>query len=228
MKIKTQEQELAALEAKVIKDREDVLAKYRILELLGSGVAGYASPFIHRFKLYNVPGSLHFSIQKYASIAEGKSPDRELLSYLLEKFPPLPLVMVDDGCKSFRSASGQWPGKVLEVCPMTVRLEVFQGPDAHFEWLGEVGGEVNKFQVEFPLWSTDLGSLELRYNHYGRGEEIASVERCEFTPKHGAQRIRWASGDRKTPNSFTLWWDVDSGKAVDWPGLIKETKHEAA
>ena len=60
---------------------------------------------------------------------------------------------------------------------------------------------------------------------FGRDEsEITSVARCDFYPSDpNAQRIRWASGDRKTPNSFTIYWDTDSGNAVDFPALVKET-----
>ena len=230
--MKTQEQELQAIERKIQDKREAIAAKYKILDAIGD-LSGYAPPSVHYWKLYGSRGSVTFRIQKYASIAEGKSPDRALLARLLEQFPPVARVQVKDGCTSFRphvAAEGfnlaalkgesDWKGNLLDVCPITVRIETFQGTDVKFEWYASVNGESWEFQVEFPLYQTDLGTLRLEYDYYGRWqEEIKSVTVCEFTPKHGAQRIRWASGSHKTPNSFTLWWDIDSGKAVNFPDL---------
>jgi hypothetical protein len=230
--MKTEEQELQALERKMQDEREAIAAKHKILATLGD-LGEYAPPSVHYYKLYGSRGSVAFKIQRYSSIAEGKSPDRELLTRLLAQFPPVERVQVKDGCTSFRphvAAAGfnlaslkgetDWRGNLLDVCPITVRIEVFQGPTVDFEWYAQVNGELWEFKVEYWLHQTDLGRLDVAYNRaFGRDSgEITGVERCDFYPKHNAQRIRWASGDRKTPNSFTLWWD--SGKAVNWPELV--------
>jgi hypothetical protein len=237
--MKTQEQELQAIERKMQNEREAIAAKYKVLDAIGD-LAGYAPPSVHYYKLYGSRGSVNFGIQRYASIAEGKSPDRALLARLIEQFPPVARVQVKDGCTSFRpnvSAEGfnvaslkgeaDYRGELLDVCPITVRIEVFQGPTVKFEWYSPVSGELWEFHVEYHLYQTDLGNLRVKYDYYDRWQnKIKQVSVCEFTPKHGAQRIRWASGSPETPNSFTLWWDVDSGKAVNFPELVNLPKEE--
>jgi hypothetical protein len=240
--MKTLEQEMQELQDKHAEAARELEAKHAVLVKLGD-IGEYEPPSVHYFKLYGARGGVHFRYNKYSSLRKGSNPDRALLARLLKDFPPVDRVQVKDGCTSFRPAvtapgfnrelakgmSGikpeetDWRGELLDVFPVTVRLEVFQGPDARFEWYADLDGVLWEFSVEFPLYQTDLGTLDLRYDHYSDGE-IKAVDRCDFQPKHGAQRIRWSSGSHKTPNSFTLWWDVDSGKATDFPGLVNLPK----
>ncbi len=220
--MKTREQEIADLDNKLAEAKAALEAKHKIYDLLGD-LAGYAPPSVHYYKLYGKRGSITFRIQRYASIAEGKSPDRELFARLLSQFPPVGKVMVKDyGCTSFRPAAGEWKGDVLDICPVTVALDLFQGHTAKFEWTAELAGELWEFNIEYGLHNTDLGTLNLSYSYHDRWHEsIKRVEVCEFLPNHGAHRIRYASGSHTTPNPFVIWWDVDSGKAVNFPELVK-------
>ena len=221
--MKTREQEIAELDDKLAEAKRALEAKHKIYDQLGD-LGGYAPPQVSYYKLWGKRGSVIFRIQRYASIAEGKSPDRELFARLLTQFPPVGKVMVKDGgCTSFRPAAGDWhQGEVLDICPITVQLETFQTVTAKFEWTTELAGELWEFEIEYNLYDTDLGTLDLRYSYHDRWHEsIKRVEVCEFRPNHGAQRIRYASGSPTTPNPFVIWWDVDSGKAVNFPELVK-------
>jgi hypothetical protein len=220
--MKTREQEIQDLDNKLTEAKAALDAKFRILDEIGN-LGNYAPPSVHYYKLYDKRGSVIFRIQRYASIAEGKSPDRELFARLLAQFPPVGKVMVKDGgCTSFRPASGDWKGELLDIHPITVQLELYQGQTAKFEWTADLAGELWEFEIEYHLSDTDLGSLDLRYSYHDRfHESVKRVEVCEFRPNHGAQRIRYASGSPTTPNPFVIWWDVDSGKAVNFPELVK-------
>ena len=220
--MKTREQEIEALDKKLANEKVALDAKFRVLDQIGD-LGDYAPPSVHYYKLWNQRGSVAFRVQRYSSIAEGNSPDRELLTRLLNQFPPVSKVMVKDGgCTSFRPASAEWNGDVLDIFPITVRLDLFQGHEANFEWTTELAGELWEFKVQYNLHDTDLGDLDLRYSYHDRWHEsIKRVEVCEFRPRHGAQRIRYASGSPTSPNPFVIWWDVDSGKAVNFPELVK-------
>ena len=227
--MKTRQQEIEALEKKLAEQKAALDAKFRILDAIGD-LGDYASPSVHYYKLYGKRGSVSFRIQRYASIAEGRSPNRELFVRLLAQFPPVSKVMVKDGSfTSFRPSSGEWKGDVLNIFPITVQLELYQGHTATFEWTTDIKGELWEIKIEYNLHDTDLGALELRYSYHDRWHEsVKRIEACEFVPKHGAQRIRYASGSHTTPNTFVIWWDTDSGKAVNLPELIKVKSEGAA
>lgn len=215
--------ELTRIETKAREDKERVEKEYAILELIGPSVAEYETPRIHPYKLYGSRGSINFASPFSSSLAKGKAPDSALLAYLLEQFQPIPLVQVKDGCTSFRPALQEWKGELLDVYPVTVYIETMHNPQAKFEWYANFAGEVWNFEVTIPLYQTDLGTLRVERDYHDRWQNIeySTIRVCEFTPKHGAQRIKWAAGDRKYTNNFTLYWDVDSGKAVDFPALIR-------
>lgn len=241
----TLQDEIAKLEKATEAKRRELETEYKVRGELGkvTGIEEYSDPKVYPYPLYGRRGSVHFEWNKYRlSTEKGKDPDANLLRHLLATFPPVAQVKVKDGCTSFRpdvSAPGfnrkyargfsqlpegaeQWPGEITPVCPVTVRVEVFQGPDVAFEWVALLAGELWTFHVKVPLHKTNVGRLDVRYNRYAGGHgDISSVERCEFYPEYGGRVIKWGSGDRKTPNSFTVYWTPEAGEKIVFPELIK-------
>jgi len=239
--METKQQELDKLAQDTEGKRAEIEAKYVILDQMAGIIEGYEPPSIHYGQLYGSNGSIHFRGCDYESIRKGKSPDRDLLAALLKAFPPQPKVQVRDGCLSYRPAVKEWKGELLDVCPITVHVEVFQGLTATYEWFArlctapawvrdhgiaqECLDELWRFEVTFPLGRTELGSVrtEVERDKYGT---IMRYTRCEFLPNYDkpldAQVVKWASGGMQYPNSFELWWDVDGGKEVDFPATVKE------
>lgn len=228
----TQEQELQALEKNMAEEKIAIETKYRVIAALGQLPEGYKSPRIYVYSLYGTRGSVKFEHDWFAlSWEKFKQPDSELLRTLLVSFPPTGKTMYRDGSLSFRPASVITPEmeekskECLDVCPVTVDLELYQHQTASFEWFAELAGELWRMEVEFPLYGSDLGQLDLRWKRT-LGETV--VDHCQFMPKHGAMAIRWASGGSQYPNKFTLWWDVDTGKETDFPAIAQKAKEPAA
>lgn len=219
----SKKEELDKLSLKMEEEKKAICAKYRVLDQLGNTAEGYVMPFVHYCKLYGTAGSIHFQHCSYESIRKGRNPDRELLDKLLKQFPPFPLVQVKDGCRSFRPATQEWKGELLDVCPVTIRIETLHQPMAKFQWVSKLGEELWRFVVDIPLWQTTLGSLTMKAKRWPDGKVIR-WETCSFLPSNNdLQVIRWASGSLEYPNEFTLWTDLDSGKAIDWAAYVKES-----
>lgn len=227
-----QERELAEVGRRAEEKKAAIQAKYKVLEALGTIGQGYKQPFIHVGKLYGTTGSIAFQHDWFAyGKPETKQPDAELLRAMLAAFPPVGKTMYRDGCLSFRPSSVITPEMeekstdCLDICPLTVDLELYQHQTASFEWFAEIAGELWRFAVEFPLYNTDLGTLDLRWKKQ-MGETV--VDRCQFLPNHGGQPVRFASGGPQYPNKFTIWWDTDTGKATDFPAIAQKARAEAS
>jgi hypothetical protein len=221
--MKTLKQELRDLETKAAEQREALVAKHSLLSHLGDLVGGYHPPFIHHTKLYGASGWISFSGSEYSSIREGKNPDRELFRKLLEKFPPcVPLIKVWDGCVSFRPdiPKNNEKGDIYDCGPIVVKVEVFQSHRATFKWYATINEGMYEISITFPLHWCNLGQLNARPRYVGG--ILTSWERCDFHANAPAQVIKWASGGKQYPNSFTLYWDRDSGNTLDFPGMVKE------
>jgi hypothetical protein len=224
------ERELAEIEKRTQDKKAAIEAKYAVLEALGTIGQGYKQPFIHAGQLYGTVGSINFQHDYFVyGEQKFKQPDPDLLRSLLASFPPVGKTAYKDGSRSFRPASTithemeEKAEDCLDICPVTVGLELYQHQTASFEWFATIAGNLWRFEVEFPLATADLGTLDLRYRRE-LGETIVDV--CRFSPNHGAQSIRWPSGGSQYPNKFTLWWDVDTGKATDFPAIAQKSKAE--
>jgi hypothetical protein len=229
---KTLEMEIEELKAKHARKEVELRRRHEVLAYLGDAFEGYGKPSVYFCRLYGKRGHVSFHHCRYSSIQRGKNPDAVLLRKLLERFPAVPVLRYKDGCTSFRpevqaekdAAKNPESGRTVDLyeCgPVTVKLEpASYSQSAKFEWVTPIGEELWDMSAEFPLFGVDLGELTLRYKTYPDGE-IAGVKTCEFRPKWDAQRIRWASGDHKTPNSFTLFWDRDTAKGLDYGAMVK-------
>lgn len=222
MKKKTMEEELTALEIKMQAELKHIERKYAVLSSLPD-LGEYAPPSIHSGTLYGSVGSLHFQRQRYSSIAEGKSPDAALLGKLLVAVPPVDLVLFKGGCTSIRPEPEAYTnnGEYREIGPVTVEVDPTNySQTTAVKWFGALAGDIWGVSVEFPIHQPKIGELTLSYARYSRGNgEISSVTRCEFRPKDPtAHIIKWASGDRKTPNHFTIYWG--RGRNVNIPELF--------
>lgn len=221
-------EELAKLEQATAQKRAELEREYAIRDLLGAVADGYRPPSIHFHRLYGSRGSIHFQPETYSSLrkADEKQPDAELLRALLASFPPLPCVKVSDSSTSFRPDFGesysteQRPVEEYECYGVTVRVETLQDIRAQIEWYTRLAdGEVWSLRFTVPWYQTDFGQLDMIANRYAGHGPVSSWERCELQPKHDAQRICWASGAPEYPNSFTLYWDRDSGARLDFPAI---------
>ena len=217
-----QERELAEVERRAQEKKAAIETKYRVLAALGAIGQGYKQPFIHVGELYGTKGCIKFQYDWFAYRDEFKQPDQELLRTLLGTFPPQGKTMYRAGCLSFRPAKTitheleEKATDCLDICPITVDLELYQHQTASFEWFAEIAGELWRLEVEFSLYATDLGKLDIRWKRK-LGETV--VDYCQFMPKHGGQAVRFASGGPQYPNKFTLWWDTDTGKETDFPAI---------
>jgi hypothetical protein len=243
--MKTLEQEIADLKEKHAQDARDLERKHAVIAALGSIADGYDEPKINHFPLYGSVGSIGFDVPFSSYTAKGKAPDRALLAALLATFAPVSRVQVRDGCLSNRPAfsvlpgetqarektrrdydatADDWKGELLDICPVTVDIDdIEHGGKASFQWFAYLPGGLYRFDVEFSLYGVELGRLETRRRYADSAHNYpVGWEVCQFYPTCGAQCIRWAAGGTEYPNHFTLWWDVDSGKATDFPALVKE------
>jgi hypothetical protein len=161
---------------------------------------------------------------------EGKKPpqpDLELLARLADDLLPVPLVLVRDGCVSFRTAAhvdGLTVEKkdrldsIVPIAPFTARLSAFQRRTLTVEWVTTLTGRPIEVEVVLPL-PQSAGNLDMRFSNYMGGRRVSV---CQFTPNAVlqtlyradrpvadlAQPIKWASGSEDVPNDFTLYWDA--------------------
>jgi len=237
------QEDIAELTRKHEEKRKELEAKHAILAQLGPVIEGRKEPSVYFHSLYGSRGSISFKWDKFRTSQDTrKQPDPELFRFLLTTFPPVARVRVKDGSTSFRpdvTAPGfdrdlakgmsglradetEWRGDLYDCYGVTARIEVYQGPDVRFEWYATVNGQLWEFSIEFPLNLVDLGTLHVHAVYAdSHHQHVSYYSECQFQAKHDAQVIRWASGAPEYPNSFTLYWDVDSGKALDFPSLVK-------
>jgi hypothetical protein len=234
------EQKLKALQEQYEKQQAQTLQEERILEHVEPLAVGYVEPRIIFSKLYGTAGLVNFKHRgRYRlSTDKGQEPNAKLLKTLLERFPPVPYMKVKDGgCLSFRPDieennvdAESHNADVYDCYGVTLKVQTFQEQTIRFQWASELDGELWRFDIEVPFHQTDVGRLEIRARYYGghASGKIASYEQCELYPKLelDAQCIRWASGGPEYPNSFTVFWDRDSGARIDFPGLFR--RQEAA
>lgn len=216
----TKQEAIEKVKAEAATKLAEVEAKYAVLDKLGPIIEGYEEPHVHYYKLYGTVGSIAFRPCYYDSIKNGKNPDRTLFANLLAQYPPLPKVMVCDGCKSFRP-NAEWKGELLDVYPITAHIEVYQGQKATFEWFTNINDAMWELQIEFMLYRTTLGTARVEVER-DRYENVIRYTRTEFLRETDCQLITWASGGPQYPKSFELYWDPDTGKAMHFPELIKE------
>ena len=206
----TAQERLAELEAEYAKKRDEALKDEAILGLLPDWAKEYKHGGPHWYKLYGREVSIHFDRPRYSSIdGDKKAPDLAFVGRLMAEFSPLPVVMVKDGCTSFRLASAAPEDSercnVTPVAPFVIRIET-QDREARFSWTSAVGGFAAELGVSVPLPPL-LGRLDAKVNEDRYGGR--KVERCDFEPRAaGARRVKWASGGPQYLNNFTVYWEA--------------------
>lgn len=238
---KTTADRLKASEERYKQEQVEIKRESSIRDMLAPIQQGYEPASIHFHKLYGSHGSIHFRGTDYSSLrkADEHAPDAALLRTLLKQFEPVSLLRVRDGCTSFRpdvaAVNAELPERadVYECYGVKLRIEVFQGPKVTFQWYSYLvvtdeaanvsHPELWEFEVTLPFDRTDVGALDVvpRYIGGHSSGKISSYERCDFSAASSGQVIRWASGGKEYPNSFTVYWDRDSGEALDFAAMIK-------
>lgn len=223
--MKTLQERLDEARDKFEQEQAEIMKRASIQDELRGVLEGCHEPSIHFSKLYGRVGSIHVHGTEYEGLRHDKQPDAALLVALLVKYPPVPFIRVKDGCTSFRpdtienNQALREGADTYDCYGVHVDIETFQHQVADFTWCSAVAGELWEFEVRFPLYQTDLGVLNMRAIYYGGHGPVRCWEVCEFRPNHGAQIIKWGSGGPEYPNRFTLYWDRDSGAAMDWAKL---------
>lgn len=232
MTLKTLEQKIAEIDKSAEEQRRKAAREWAILAGLSPLIeaGGYNPPSIHFYELYGSQGGIHFKFNEFRlSTDQGKDPDGDLLAILLRTFPPVPVVKVSDGCVSFRPDLGvsysteQRPADEYECYGVTVRVETLHTPSARIDWYARLPitaeGELWRIEVAIPYHWTDFGPLTLRARHDRRTGRVLEWIECTLQPKWDAQRITWAATGIEYAKTFTLFWDRDSGAALDWPAV---------
>lgn len=232
MKIKSLDEQLKWLDEKYANEKAAILNTHTILNSgLGMLLEGYSAPTVHHYKLYGRVGSISVAWNNYFSLQDrAKQPDASLLRALLETYKPEEMILYNDGCKSFRPASGvsqedlDGP-KTSDVYPVIAKVEFLHDRLVELHWNSLLNGDIWEFQFKIPLHYLDLGKLDARPRYYGGNSgKVSSWEVCQFYPHDKtAKVIRWASGGREYPNSFTVYWE-DTSAELDFPSMIKEVK----
>src|SRR5262245_768504 len=160
--MKTLEERLAETKQKYEKEQAETIKRYEVMKQVMHYLEGYYEPMVYFYKLYGRIGSIHVHGCEYESIRKGKNPNADLLRLLLEKFPPVRMMKVKDGCTSFRPDTDEnneqlrEGADVYECHSVIVKVETFQHRVADFEWTAEIDGDLYAFSVRFPWHITDL------------------------------------------------------------------------
>jgi hypothetical protein len=233
------EKKLAALYAEYAKEREALLFEHTVLTSLPEYARAYESR-VHHYPLYGHEASVKWAYDFHRYDPEGKKPPQptlELLARLADDLLPVPLVLVRDGCVSFRTAVHveAMPedkkarfDSVVPVAPFTARVSAFQQRTLTVEWVTTLAGRPVEVEFVLPL-PESIGHMDVRFSNYMGGRRVCH---CRFAPSAAlrtlyrgdkpvadlAQPIKWASGSEDVPNDFTLYWDAidnDVPTAVD-------------
>ena len=237
--MKNKEQELKELENSTLKKREAIITKWEVLEVFGNSIDKYEAPHVHTTTLYGTAGLIHFARCDYESIRSGKNPDKELLRFLLEKYPPVNILKVKEfGTTSFRPESTitdvsedllyECFGVVVDVYPHG--YPGIPNGRCKAKWTTVIRDKMWRMEVDTPFYNK-LGKyivkFESKETYLGRPNRIIE---CDFKPNFDGQRVRWATGDyvNNTPNHFTVYWDRDTGKSLNLPEILfeKEVRDE--
>jgi hypothetical protein len=219
------EHALAKLDADHAKKREELVRTAALLDALPEW-AKVREPRVFFHCLYGRQVSVKWEWDFYAYGKDAWQPDLDFLLKLAEALgPALPVVLVRDGCLSFRLAEHvealpeekkeRWESE-QPVSPFLVKLSAFQHRTAEISWTVRLAGLACEVEVVLPRLD-DFGKLDLVMRNKMGGR---IVERCAFNP---AERlitldrdgeplaemqspIKWARGSEDTPNDLTLYW----------------------
>lgn len=214
----TFDQEMQVLKERHGREVTELMRRWVVLEKLP--MEGYAPPFVHYGKLYGSVGVIEYDMQRYASIAKGKSPDARLLEALLDAYQPVEMMLVKDGCTSFRPEPESYENNGEKKCvdPVMIKLDPSQhGASIGVKWYAMVGEELWRFEVKFPYPNAKVGTPNYRWERYEGGNgEVSSVIFIGFKPvPERAKYIKWAGGSQTDPGHITLYWERGDGPDVD-------------
>ena len=203
MKREDPNETIAKIRARAAEDEAKVLKNETLLGLMPEWALEYNhnSPFWHQ--LYGHEVSIRWSANLYYSLAGGIAPDLEFAQRLMAEYPPLPMVLVEDGCKSFRQATVAERGKITPISPFFVRIDLNDARRALITWESMIGEFCAQLSVAVPIpqW---FGYANVEYKTW---REFRKVERCDFTANvPGARVIKWARGSNEYCNDFTVYW----------------------
>lgn len=166
--------------------------------------------------------------------------DDNSIEDLMAAYPPLALVLHEDGTKSFhaqvaldngwhsRTTNPDW-GTLTPVAPFTVDIE--QGwnsrhpTEVEVEWFTFLGGEDREHLVKVKVLTT-TEHIHFEGNHRWdrrRGMESRIIEyhwRVRAAFNHHYQQIRWWSSDKAHPKATIYWPGLEAD--LSWLDVVPE------
>lgn len=173
---------------------------------------------IHPYALFGTAASASIEFEYFER--REQQPTIETVRAAGLALPAVSLVLVHDGCTSFQVADYVYARpikpqeKIERVCSFYLRLASLDNGQIEFHWIARVAGFLVRVHVLIPTPRV-LGYIHTTYDVLP-GERI--VNQCRFMPgpalgnidgeRPGALQspIKFASGNRSTPNHFNLYF----------------------
>jgi hypothetical protein len=200
---------------------------------------------VHVSELYGTVASASIEYDFFGTRRDQAQPTLETVTAAGMALPGVPLVLVRDGCLSFRplphveavpeEKKERWKEE-LQVCPFVVRLSAFQRHTAEFDWVARLslenhGESLVRVRIRIPT-PPELGRLNVSYSDYMGGRRVKDCRLSIGEAAHVIYRdgnslaglespIRWASGSAETPNDFTLYWVAYGDELVNVSDLVE-------
>lgn len=209
------------------KKRRDEL---RRLERVAA-VMGDADPTdIHFHTLYGVVAGVTFGSDYQAYGLEDNRQTMQQVADLLEKYPPVPVWKISDGCTAMRpdwnvSDDEAMKDNAEKIWGVMLRTDYVSGQTQKVSWYTEIDGVRLKITAvlrpdNFPV------RIDMNARRDRRTGKVLEIMHCNLEQNpafHGHfwmdQRIRWASGSREYANPFSLYWlsiDDSQGAGKAW------------
>jgi len=179
--------------------------------------------------LYGVEASADWTHNFYSYRQKDvRQPTWDDVIELAEMFPPEPMVLVKNGCTSFRTRAHvdalpekkkeRWEQE-LDIAPFRLKLSAFQNQSVTVTWPTFLRDRMIQIRLTLALgWQDNgIGRFDIRWKNYMGGKR---VDYCQFLadpnlttvfrgdePVAQLERpIKWGTGSDDVPNDFTLYF----------------------
>lgn len=214
------EDKIKAAQDRFEEEKRKLALEEKILSILPDD---FQFHFLHVSSLYGSVASISVgdSFPHY-----GKPDTRQTLAQvqkLIEQFPPLPTVLVRDGCvgvqpEEWEKTHHKERSELTYIWGVSYRLDCSEYGKAHFEWYTQLGDII--IRINAHMLSSELpATASVRYARYPDGE-IKSVLSVSLNMRKGVltgYHIKYGGGTHKDPGTYLLYWDrFDTGTDSDY------------
>lgn len=208
----TRQQALEEIENDARKKRDEVNAKYDLLEQIPT-LEGYEPPHVHVMRYLGDKAVLHYRFPVYSSIQIGRPMDAAGLRALLGALPALPTVLTAKAprIKSLRAERDAVAEEVVNsVSPYIVVVEDTGALINCVTWHSMLGNVPVRVEVDMPC----SGKLGRRTGHTSWGGvpfytfQLAAQGAAKLTRDKGARfEIYWPGSDTLTTDHLIGFWE---------------------